>query len=1720
MFVFLSDFRITCFAALSHQNERNIAPFTEQELQEFIDWVHTIVTDKSIQQEFTTNLIRHLGPDATYSKKESILLSLHILYQAFLDKKIDSDLIYNIIDQAKNCTHGLDSALQMYIIEYLKFPQCFEDLLAIARQNFVKNFAIHQSSDVHVQNQIFLIASNLIQTEASNFDDPYSLNMIKELEIKHDLNNKFSEFYVLFQIIDTLEKIIYEWIQKSGYQDEVQNDAETLELIQHLFKSIFSHLPVVKNLIDFEQELKSNPPTRNIQEEFYRWREQEDIKEANDEIITGILSQTESTEFNCYLSAEQQQHMIEIQASYRKLPNRLHEKIKKYLQEQNIYFGSKEMIWENLTARLTRKSYQVWFEHQDESLKNQLQTWKDAFIQQTKLQTQNKMKHFEYQNAFNDYFWKTSDNPLAQTHVLHKINIRRAIWHSLLNHQYIDIKPHNVRFISKVNGIIDEPMEEKRSFFQETLNFHSFSSEHLYLFQFLGLSQDQQSLQVLNQFLGNFVISCVLSNHVLLEKILQTYKVLALPPSEELLRAFDEIPQSYKKTHFTLLHTLIKIIHHPNTKLEFIKKWPVPENFSELKNLLLKIPEQNIRLDLINHWSIFPSDVKEMNSLLRLIHKNQGLEFLVSRIALFKNPALEINILGEIIKKLNDEEKVLFIKKLIFSLQNKQIIKNAHPIIEGLFKEELYLNQYRKIINISFIETHRQLKNLITNRFYQDDFEQIIENIPKTLKKHLNNVLEISKYLCDQKKIQFFNQMMAKNKNMSHCFLVFLKQIEIEEYRMIFIKQNHSLLCINLLEKIIKDLIFEPQNHQKLLFDFIKKSQSIFNSKIITLLIIAFKTEYFAVLNTFFALRNIKIRHEEKNLFHFLFNKPISSEEVLDILINDPQMIQNYEFMIAIMNEFTATQNSIWVNQAKTQVLAYCQKNTDNLFNLLSCLEINAEFDELLNQIHPDLICEIIFITCDESHPNAQNQLKTQTYLFEYFLKNHNILKFLGVLKTYPAFIKKMKSFLNPSLISLILLTPDTLSFYKENAWIYAEFLISSPEPQTIIQQHFSQSITKNEWAYMLSSLELLQENQFSSEHFNVLLSHLNQNELFVFLNQYPIALNALLHLFHHEENKFSDEEKIHLFEQMIPLKHQHTPIIFKKLLEILPKPVAKNLFLKHLELTPEIFQPLNILEFGLINLNIHLNDIELHFNFSECFLKIQKISLITSFWETLVKQNLNYTEYTKWTNLLIKISEENSLNQNHVPYQKVFWRFWDLLPANYKRQLLSFFIQNKPGFFWNSYSFNKILMAENSLKSSFFLELTTYIDTSKHIQTFNGFINMYHQIKSKNKQKNYDEYKYAFLRASGEKIFNNIISETELIEFFKLDTENEVILQALHQQLHLSPIIHLIELFNYFLYKNFANQQNILFNLVSIICEKLTHMPQSCFIYLDILKQKYGLSPLQNFMISQKETFQKISFSNFNQFQIWYSTSPQWIFDVYIFKILEESVIKIINHNYDFLYDFISFVTEQSKMNTERIEQILSNPSLTCIDSLQQWLALKEFITPEFMIKNIFSQKSWTHEEINQALYLCHDAPILETYLMINLNADRELLAIFKNPSARTEEYKQNYVDNYNNQMIKSIILNNLKIQDYLGLNHLILSQFKQILASKANQNSLRFFLTPYYQQIYQAIQSQDIKISPYDIENLKRDRDLNPYFKTSVINSFFEELMAENGFQTRCKI
>ena len=233
--------------------------------------------------------------------------------------------------------------------------------------------------------------------------------------------------------------------------------------------------------------------------------------------------------------------------------------------------------------------------------------------------------------------------------------------------------------------------------------------------------------------------------------------------------------------------------------------------------------------------------------------------------------------------------------------------------------------------------------------------------------------------------------------------------------------------------------------------------------------------------------------------------------------------------------------------------------------------------------------------------------------------------------------------------------------------------------------------------------------------------------------------------------------------------------------------------------------------------------------------------------------------------------------------------------------------------------------------------------------------------------------------------------------------------------------------------------------------------------------------------------------------------------------------IIHFLNQNYNYLYDFIKFLVDIKENFGRAVRLTLLDPNLTCLQTPEQCLVLKRFYEPPVLIKNIFSQKEWSHEEIHHAFYLWNDNPLFKTYFIVRMNLEsisKDILDFFHNPEEYEQSYKYHLINENSNSEIQNLIFNNLVVLDYLRLNQSIFSKFQDLLREKMIRSTSSLFIDPIYENVLNALNGQQVILHPTDIESLKRDPIFKAYFETSAIRTFFEERMTKNQNENQMRI
>ncbi|OGT30374.1 MAG: hypothetical protein A3E87_01430 [Gammaproteobacteria bacterium RIFCSPHIGHO2_12_FULL_35_23] len=200
-----------------------------------------------------TELVRHLGPDATYCKKEALKSKLKIIYARLLGLfdtelgKLSVDekeaIKTKITDSITECTPGFHNRVNFIALGF-SISRTLTDLLYDIRFGIVEATvygAIPRGSiDVHVHNNFFTIASELYGIYPINREDVYS-GEVSSVVIRATLKSEFESKYVPHILFDSLIERMTNILSRVGYtgkkkpgfytHDQYSKFIDTLEMI-------------------------------------------------------------------------------------------------------------------------------------------------------------------------------------------------------------------------------------------------------------------------------------------------------------------------------------------------------------------------------------------------------------------------------------------------------------------------------------------------------------------------------------------------------------------------------------------------------------------------------------------------------------------------------------------------------------------------------------------------------------------------------------------------------------------------------------------------------------------------------------------------------------------------------------------------------------------------------------------------------------------------------------------------------------------------------------------------------------------------------------------------------------------------------------------------------------------------------------------------------------------------------------------------------------------------------------------------------------------------------------------------------------------------------------------------------------------------------------------------------------------------------------------------
>ncbi len=127
-----------------------------------------------------------------------------------------------------------------------------------------------------------------------------------------------------------------------------------------------------------------------------------------------------------------------------------------------------------------------------------------------------------------------------------------------------------------------------------------------------------------------------------------------------------------------------------------------------------------------------------------------------------------------------------------------------------------------------------------------------------------------------------------------------------------------------------------------------------------------------------------------------------------------------------------------------------------------------------------------------------------------------------------------------------------------------------------------------------------------------------------------------------------------------------------------------------------------------------------------------------------------------------------------------------------------------------------------------------------------------------------------------------------------------------------------------------------------------------------------------------------------------------------------------------------------------------------------------------------------------------------------MNNKNDEYLCDIFENPQEFDESYKLKIIEDIAQKMIYVVIHQSTFIQDYLKLDNLIISRFKEKLRENINaQNHMHFFPNPCYVRVQESLEKNAPLCKQEDLDELKKLPEFRDFFKTSIINTYLTALM-----------
>lgn len=198
-------------------------------IQEFIGLWNQYILDKSDEFQLTLHdlLQKHIGPEATFSDKSTLISFLKFIVDLISDKnniRLNADdknsLLVELKDPISNCTSGLYNRLNMIFSRYTILDS-IEKLLHKIRLDILDKIARNITTGIHTHNLIFKLAQEMnLNIQIPYTKDPFGAEqMLNFQEVKSEIHQGFEKFYQPLNIFTALIEEIKQ--QLSSHYDYV-----------------------------------------------------------------------------------------------------------------------------------------------------------------------------------------------------------------------------------------------------------------------------------------------------------------------------------------------------------------------------------------------------------------------------------------------------------------------------------------------------------------------------------------------------------------------------------------------------------------------------------------------------------------------------------------------------------------------------------------------------------------------------------------------------------------------------------------------------------------------------------------------------------------------------------------------------------------------------------------------------------------------------------------------------------------------------------------------------------------------------------------------------------------------------------------------------------------------------------------------------------------------------------------------------------------------------------------------------------------------------------------------------------------------------------------------------------------------------------------------------------------------------------------------------------